>query len=340
MLMRRLLSVFLIGSLFMTMNTEESAAQVSEENQSAPDTTLSNNFTWSVLPIVFSSPETSWAFGVLPQIVFNASGSERPSQVFLALFYTLNSQYGAFLNTDLWLNQDRDYLGVEAVVLHFPTLYYGIGSEELKSNPENYTEDLSGIRITGKHFFSKTLFGGITAATQKQRLTDIDEGGDIDQGLVPGSEGGRVLGIGPVIGYDSRNHNLFPSKGQLVDLRVVKYGGVLGGDYDYTQLVTPLSPDKLSTGWYLHFVVLGLPFLPVRVPLPRLFRKFRMDIFAGPRASASDSNCCPMLLSIFDLIWRSDQTRRNSISKLVRPSRNRRVVLISSRLPDQALNRT
>ncbi len=235
--MTRLTSSLLTAAFLVARVAPAVHGQSNADNQLAPDTTQAVKLSWSVLPVVFSQPETGWAFGVLPQVVFNTRGSERPSQVYLALFYTQNRQYGAYLSSTVWMNQDRDNIEVEAVVLHWPTLYYGIGSDMLKPVPENYTVDQTGIRITGKHLFNKTLFGGLTAATQNQELTELDSGGDIEAGLVPGSEGGRVLGLGPVVGYDSRNHNLFPTRGQLIELRLLKYGGFLGGDYDYTQLV-------------------------------------------------------------------------------------------------------
>ena len=235
--MTRLSSCLLTAAFLFANVVQESHAQSNADNELAPDTTQAGKLSWSVLPIVFSQPETGLAFGVLPQIVFNTRGSVRPSQVYLALFYTMKSQYGAYLSSTVWLNEDRDNIEIEANLLHWPTLYYGIGSDGLKATPENYTQDQSGISVTGKHLFSRTLFGGLTAATLHQKLTDLDFGGDIENGLVPGSDGGRVLGLGPVIGYDSRNHNLFPTRGQLIELRLVKYGGLLGGDYDYTQLV-------------------------------------------------------------------------------------------------------
>jgi outer membrane protein assembly factor BamA len=64
-------------------------------------------------------------------------------------------------------------------------------------------------------------------------LVEVEPGGLIATGSVPGASDGNILGLGAGITRDTRSSTIWPRRGSYHQLRGVFNGGVFGGDYKY-----------------------------------------------------------------------------------------------------------
>ena len=153
---------------------------------------------------------------------------------------------GLYTSTDSWaaaIFHQGFYAGdrfrVQGVLGYadFNLKYYGIGSDLFfRDNPLDY--NITGLLFSPRAefqlpFISKDLYLGL-----KLNYLDSKVGLDVS-GISPVlpevAIAEKVVGLGPVFSYDSRNNVHWPSQGSWLDVSVLDYGDYLGGDFDYLQ---------------------------------------------------------------------------------------------------------
>ena len=82
-------------------------------------------------PTLAFAPETNWEIGVSSLYVYSANRdvSNRLSEVKSFAFYTLENQYGLWLDHALYTDKDKWFFLGKARYQNFPMLYHGIGRE-------------------------------------------------------------------------------------------------------------------------------------------------------------------------------------------------------------------
>ena len=82
-------------------------------------------------PVVAYSPETSWEIGVSSLLVYSANRdlSNRLSELKAFTFYTLENQYGLWLDHTVYTDQNEWFIYGRARYQSFPLYYYGIGRD-------------------------------------------------------------------------------------------------------------------------------------------------------------------------------------------------------------------
>ena len=102
-------------------------------------------------PTLAFSPETSWEIGLSSLYIYSANRDlkNRLSEIKAFTFYTLENQYGIWLDHALYSDQNKWFFLGRARYQSFPLLYYGIGAE---SSPEHIA------RIDGNFTYFKERF--------------------------------------------------------------------------------------------------------------------------------------------------------------------------------------
>lgn len=195
------------------------------------DSTKPRRIEWSLLPIVFRSPDTDWAFGLLPQVVFRLPQNDRASRGYVGGYYTLNEQYDFFANGSLWLSEDRDHIDVAMGTKYWPSDFYGLSAPDADVKGIPYTERSTSVSAGGSRGMGPGLRLGLNGEVTRTEI--IAEDGDLPDELrsVAGSSGGWLVSLGPVIGLDSRDDVFYPTGGWNVELSTSWSG--LVGDYDF-----------------------------------------------------------------------------------------------------------
>ena len=201
-------------------------------------------------PYVFYSPETEFALGVGGIGYFRAGADTalRPSKVLLSAYYTANQQYKVTLAHDLYADSNRTVAAADVSFGHFVDKFYGTGGAAPDTGNPAYILDLTSIELAFARRPSNAAplrVGGVLRVEYQQNI-DKQSNYFLVNGTVPGSEGGWITGVGATLTMDSRDNVFYPSRGVLWDARLVFYGTQIGGEFDFTELVTDLR-------WYKPF---------------------------------------------------------------------------------------
>lgn len=185
------------------------------------------------LPVIYSSPETGFAYGVNLQGYWYFGGNKKNnlSNALLTYIYTTKKQYSYRSKWNLFMNSDKIRIIGEASYNHFPLLYYGIGDEITNADDivEYVTQDyfLLNTDITFR-VSDHWLVGGTLYRTnlEKAYITSEEDGGNGRDELfneAPGNEGYKITGTGLKVIQDSRDNIYYPYKGDYFEAASVFY---------------------------------------------------------------------------------------------------------------------
>lgn len=201
-------------------------------------------------PYVFYSPETDFAFGAGGIVYFRAGADTalRPSKVVVSAYYTANRQYKVTLSHDLFADSNRTVGGADISIGHFVDKFYGTGGAAPDTGNPAYLLNLASFELTFARRPTKKGFLRVGGVVHVDYQANVDKQNNyfLVNGTVNGSDGGWTTGIGATVTVDSRDNVFFPHRGVLWDFRLVFFGEQLGGDFDYTDLITDLR-------WYHPF---------------------------------------------------------------------------------------
>lgn len=199
-------------------------------------------------PTIAYSPETSWEFGLSGLYVFYAKydTTNRLSEINAFTFYTLQRQYGFYLDHALYSHKNKWFVLGRLRYQSFPLLYHGIGP----NTPEEHIARVDANQLQFKERVLRKVrknlyFGG---EMDLQRLSSVEfvhtaeHAGD---SIKPyGHEGSTNLGFGLGILYDNRHNVLNVRKGFFSELAFLHYNPVWGSKYKFTTLI---SDNRLYT---------------------------------------------------------------------------------------------
>jgi outer membrane protein assembly factor BamA len=199
------------------------------------DTTAQRQRAWTVLPILFSSPDTGFGFGVLPQYVFRTTPATRPSSIRLDVYYTQERQFNVTARAGVWLPGNRYHTGAKVQLREWPTSFYGIGNTFADSSKEAYTERSVEASAEVQRRFRPGFYAGALIELRHSAMLEREAGGALAEDAVAGSSGGQALGVGIFLTLDTRNDVFYPAHGHLIRLGSRVYGRVAGADFGFTQ---------------------------------------------------------------------------------------------------------
>ncbi len=210
---------------------------------SVSDTT--KNYSFIVLPLVFSSPETSWGFGGATNITFRFKGQDhtaRPSQFQLGFAYTLNKQFLSYLPFQLFLKQEKYKLYGELGYYRYVYFYFGNGNNTRKEDREIFNVNFPRIRLNGLYGINKNWFIGVRYWLDDYKILEVVENGLLDSdNTIVGRKGGLLSGGGLVINYDTRDHLFTPRKGVLAEMVLFANEKFLGSNFSFQKIYLDIA---------------------------------------------------------------------------------------------------
>ncbi|HSI77858.1 MAG TPA: BamA/TamA family outer membrane protein [Lunatimonas sp.] len=192
---------------------------------------------WTFIPAVTYSPETSLGLGIRALKLFRPANSQdsitRPSSLPITFLYTLNKQ--AFVTTELnlWMRDNSAYLNTRFELSDYPFRFYGIGN-----NPQ--TDEVYATRYAYFHInYEKRLAPGLYLGPRYEfRIDDIYEKleqGLLASGVVAGSDGQLLSGLGLVLNYDTRDNIFQPGVGVFHQLSYMTFQRYFGSNFTFSQ---------------------------------------------------------------------------------------------------------
>lgn len=209
-------------------------------NRLINDTTSIAKPQFIAYPTLAFSPETSWEIGLSSIFVYYArrDTTNRLSEVNGFTFFTLNNQYGAFIDHALYTHRsDWSFLG-RIRYQNFPLLYYGIGNK----TPSEELATVDARQLNIRERVLKKVYRNVFAGPEVdyQRLSSvrfIGPNGPITQ-LPAGNAGSANLGLGGGVLYDDRHNVLNVREGVFAELALLRYNRSLGSDFNFTSLIS------------------------------------------------------------------------------------------------------
>jgi outer membrane protein assembly factor BamA len=231
---------FAWGAAAQTPSPPDSAVAGFAPVAAETDTTDVKRFGFTLLPAIFYTPETGFAGGASVLLFFRGKGASdetRPSTVAPTLIFTAKSQIIAVMGYELNLARERYQVTGGVGYLKFPDLFYGIGSDTPEGNEEEYTPRTVFFSASGLKRMRSRFNLGVHYEYGRSEISDTEPGGLLDSGIIPGSDGGVVSGVGPVATWDSRDNLFYASTGSFHTVSATFFDGALGSDFTFERYV-------------------------------------------------------------------------------------------------------
>ena len=190
-------------------------------------------------PTVAYAPETSWELGVSSLYVYSANRdlSNRLSEIKAFTFYTLENQYGFWLDHALYTDENKWFFYGRARYQSFPLFYYGIGRETPSEHIALIDGEYTLFRERVLRETLPSLYFGLELDYQGlNRVNYIDTETDFELPEV-GAMGSNNLGIGLGLLYNNIHNAMNPREGLYSEWAFMNYNTAAGSDYNMTTYV-------------------------------------------------------------------------------------------------------
>ena len=226
-----------------------------------------HGFQFIPLPVVFYTPETHVAYGVLGVCLFKTDSTARTSNIDFAVIHTQNAQTVIEPAYTIFTKQEKYLVRGMLLYTKFPELYYGVG----RGTTNEQEELISYKSLRAYNRFLRQLKPGWFVGIQQQYYKTFDVHRSSERQLpaqtLIGGLGSVVNGVGLASLVDTRNNIYSPVRGWYADVSFMAYGKLLGSEFSFTNFLfdvrhyQSLSPNTVLAGQvYLNINVGEVPF--------------------------------------------------------------------------------
>lgn len=215
-------------------------AQFDEEPYIPIDSIESKRVKFVGLPIVFFTPETSFAFGGGGQIFLLKNSNRynlRRSNILFSGIYTLNKQLLIDIKPEIYLMKGDYLLDMAYTFKIFPNSFWGIGGNTPDENQESYNMTTNELTIGFLKRLPPYLNFGFEFFFHDYKMTEVEEGGLLDEGSILGADGARIAGLGVVFNQDMRDNIGSPNSGNLLQLKAQFSSQNMGASADFNRFI-------------------------------------------------------------------------------------------------------
>ena len=190
-------------------------------------------------PTLAFSPETRWEIGLSSLYIYSANRDlkNRLSEIKAFTFYTMENQYGIWLDHALYSDENKWFFLGRARYQSFPLLYYGIGAE----SPPDHIARIDGNFTYFKERFLREVFPNFYTGIEFdfQIMNKVSYKSSASNFLKPlGGGGSTNIGLGWGIIYNNIHNVLNPRNGIFSELAFLNYSGEIGSDYNLTTFLS------------------------------------------------------------------------------------------------------
>ena len=204
-------------------------------------------------PTLAFAPETNWEIGVSSLYVYTANRdlTNRLSEIKSFAFYTLENQYGLWLDHALYTDKDKWFFLGKARYQNFPLLYHGIGRE----SPAEVQSMIEGRYLIFRERIMRetrrSLYVGLELDFQK--LSGVGYTSSTQDFTPPefGGAGSTNLGLGLGVIYNNIYNAMNPRQGVYSEWGFLAYDAFTGSDFDFVSYISdnrfykPIQANKV-----------------------------------------------------------------------------------------------
>lgn len=207
-----------------------------EEYPIHSDTISSKNSSLLAIPLAFYTPETEFGFGAGAQLFFRSKRDivdPQISNLFGTAIYTSRQQFILQLKTKTFVSQDQYLFDGNFKFQIFPNIFWGIGYDTPDSNAEDYNQQVVEFDVAFLKRIEDIVNFGFQFSYADYKITEVQEGGQLESGQIPGSEGAKLIGLGVILNIDQRDNYFSPLKGGFYQFKAQLTSRALGSNYSY-----------------------------------------------------------------------------------------------------------
>lgn len=192
-----------------------------------------------VLPLLYYTPDTRWAYGAAGVYYFKTPPKydyeklTRVSYIQFLADYTQNKQVDVWGIWNIFTRNENYLFKGELRYRNFPDRFFGIGNATPSANEERYTYSLVSIKNLVLKKIRPSLFVGVDYHFEYEYGFKYTEGGQLEQGDITGYKGGVGSALGVVAIYDSRDNAINARTGKLMEFSSYGYTPVLGSTFSF-----------------------------------------------------------------------------------------------------------
>ena len=246
------------------------ALAVTDTLAQTADSSVHTSGGWVLLPVIYYTPETKLAGGAFAMRLFapeSSATSRRTSALPFSVIYTQRKQIFVDLQPDIYWHGATDHLSGAVGFSRFPDKFYGVGNSTTPDDEEHFSADSWYLTVMYRHEVLPSWFAGVTFDFRHARITEVEPDRLLSHGVLPGSGGGLLSGLGVSLSWDLRDNAYAPSSGRFFSVAATTYGRLLGSDYQYTnynidlrEYFSPGEGHVTGVQVYMNFIAGVAPF--------------------------------------------------------------------------------
>jgi outer membrane protein assembly factor BamA len=197
-------------------------------------------------PIAFFSNETGAAAGLASKLMLSGYSVQRVSSLTFLGYYTTNGQYSIKLKPELYLGGENYKLSGKIHYKYANDPFFGIGNSTNIEDVVYYRSRFFYFDMSAQRRVLPNLYVGPQYNLTHNRLTGDSE--LMNSGLQTVRDEGVSSGIGIHLTYDTRDSNIYPTKGNYLELSALTYQSFLESDYQFNSYLIDLCNYRTLFG--------------------------------------------------------------------------------------------
>ncbi len=214
--------LFFFFSRLFTQNTsveKDSASFIRIKSQRSEDLVDRNDFT--IIPILFYTPETTVGFGFGGQGSFYTKGSSvrtRPSSLFFSGVYTARNQLLLTAEPKIYFDNESFLLEGKFLFKVFPDYFWGIGNVSKQAAQEDFNMQSTILKVAFLRKLKPFVNFGFEYEFNHYKMVEYVDGGAVESSNFFAEET-LLSGLGISINFDSRDNYQAPKGGAFYSLK-------------------------------------------------------------------------------------------------------------------------
>jgi len=209
---------------------------------------------WLLLPLVAYTPETSVFAALFGSMWWKPDDTSQIDEVCswgAAVLYTWKQQFVAGQELDLHFDQGVWQFSHAVGYSDYVDEWYGIGGQnDGRAETFDYTEVL--IEHSVRRRIVPQVYVSLLQYLTWTRLDDVEDGGEFDTGVAPGSDIEVVSGPGIGFDWDTRDRQNNPRRGHLASAQLSLFAPAFGTSHSHGRI--DLDLRGFIPAWRDHVV--------------------------------------------------------------------------------------
>lgn len=181
----------------------------------------------------FYAPETSLGLVFTDILHFKNEKQKHFSSLNLFALYTLKNQFSIGAAPSIYFDNQNYLLEGRVVYTNFLRKFYGVGRNSSKDDEEEFVNRAHGFGVSFSRKIIENLMFGMQYDLADMTIQDTDDDGVLQYCKT----NGVISGFGFKAKFDTRDNNIYPTKGVLVRADYLLYNNRFGSKYNYSKSV-------------------------------------------------------------------------------------------------------